>query len=526
MRKILHAAVPVALAIVATTANADDGSATLYGILDTAIANIAHGLNFDDNHPVANNPNVTKGTQAVTGMLNGGMSATRWGMKGDEDLGAGFKAVFLLEQGFNVGSGNVSNAVRSLANNSASGPGMSADSAISGQFFNRGAYAGLSSATWGTLTAGRHQSFFLDNIASFDPMMGSQAFSPIGFSGTYGGGGATDDSRVDNSLKYKIAAGDFTLGALYKFGGIAGISTAATAYELNAVYASGPLSGQLGYQGFKDAFAISNAAGGVTDGKRVLESLVAQLPGEWPAGIDRVEFVCRGRRRDPGNATEFVEGAQREIACRDLVFQTVVDPAVVRGTAAAIGAREADGREGLRAHHGIEAGDVVEEEALVAASGQCSPGGRRQACVGAAVEELPGNRAVGGHAGTGRGIVGQAPHGVADIAAADVEALLQEEHGLEPCAQVLVPLHAPAGCRHAAIEHAGHRLGAFRDVWIIGDRVVVIEIKPVRNIRNGCVEDAVEGGAAVVGVRSSRHDGQSDRYGGMQNFAQFQLQDP
>ena len=264
MRKILHAAVPVALAIVATTANADDGSATLYGILDTAIANIAHGLNFDDNHPVANNPNVTKGTQAVTGMLNGGMSATRWGMKGDEDLGAGFKAVFLLEQGFNVGSGNVSNAVRSLANNSASGPGMSADSAISGQFFNRGAYAGLSSATWGTLTAGRHQSFFLDNIASFDPMMGSQAFSPIGFSGTYGGGGATDDSRVDNSLKYKIAAGDFTLGALYKFGGIAGISTAATAYELNAVYASGPLSVQLGYQGFKDAFAISNAAGGGT----------------------------------------------------------------------------------------------------------------------------------------------------------------------------------------------------------------------------------------------------------------------
>ena len=82
---------------------------------------------------------------------------------------------------------------------------MSADSAISGQMINRGAYVGLSSNTWGTLTAGRQQSFFLDNIAIFDPMMDSQAFSPIGISGKYGAGGSTDDSRVDNGVKYRIA---------------------------------------------------------------------------------------------------------------------------------------------------------------------------------------------------------------------------------------------------------------------------------------------------------------------------------
>ena len=194
-------------------------------------------------------------------MLNGGLSATRFGLKGQEDMGGGLKAVFLLEDGFNLGSGAISNAAQGLANNTANGPNMSADSAVAGQFFNRGAYVGLASNDYGTLTLGRQQSFFLDNIAQFDPMTGSQAFSPLGFSGTYGGGGATEDSRADNSLKYRLTLGDVTVGALYKLGGVAGSSGAQSAYEVNAVYASGPVAFELGYQAFKDAFAMANAAG-------------------------------------------------------------------------------------------------------------------------------------------------------------------------------------------------------------------------------------------------------------------------
>ena len=260
-RKSLLRFAPLALAAVVGSAFADDSSVTLYGTLDEAIAYINHALNFDPYHPVANNPTVTKGTQSATGILNGGMSATKWGLKGQEDMGGGLKGVFLLEEGFNLASGQISNAAIGLANNKSTGPNMSADSAISGQFFNRGAYAGLSSNTWGTVTAGRQQSFFLDNIAIFDPLLGSQAFSPIGFSGKYGGVGDTDNSRVDNSVKYRLALGDFDLGALYKFGGVAGSNSAQGAWELNAVYASGPIAVQLGYESFKDAFAISNNTG-------------------------------------------------------------------------------------------------------------------------------------------------------------------------------------------------------------------------------------------------------------------------
>ena len=261
MRKSLVRLAPLALYAMVGAAFADDSGVTVYGILDTALGNIEHALDFDGYHPVANNPNVTHGTDSATGLFNGAMSATRWGIKGQEDMGGGLKALFLLESGFNVGSGNLSNAAEGLANNKSTGPNMSADSAISGQFFSRGAYVGLSSTSWGTLTAGRQQSFFLDNITVFDPLMGSQVFSPIGFSGSYGGGGYTDDSRVDNSLKYKLNAGDFSLGALYKFGGVAGSFSAQNAYELNGIYASGPLAVQLGFQKFDDAFSLSNASG-------------------------------------------------------------------------------------------------------------------------------------------------------------------------------------------------------------------------------------------------------------------------
>ena len=244
-----------------------DSSVTFYGTLDAGVAEVSHSLNFDSDHPVAINPTATKtGNTSATGMFNGGISQSRIGVKGDTVLPCGdWKALFLLESAINVPSGNVSNAALSMAQNKSAGPNMSADSAISGQLFARGAYFGVSSATYGTLTLGRHTSFMLDVVPGYDALQGAQLFTPIGFSGSYGGGGATDDSREDNSVKYRVKVGDFNFGFLHKFGGVSGASSAQSANQLIFGYEK-KLSDtqsfgiQAIYQANTDAFSVSNPA--------------------------------------------------------------------------------------------------------------------------------------------------------------------------------------------------------------------------------------------------------------------------
>ena len=244
------------------TAFADDSSVTLYGTLDASVANIQHSYTFDPNMVSEANPLIVHATQSATGMFSGGLTPSKWGIKGQEDMGGGVKGIFLLESAINIGTGTLSNAAEALTHSGAEGPNAAADSAINGQLFSRGAYVGISSSDYGQLTLGRHPTFFLDDIGQTDPMLGSYAFSPIGYSGAYGGGGLTDDSRVDNSLKYKVGFGDFTLGLLYKFGGVSGSSSAQGAYQVNGSYVSGPLGVYLGYQQFKDAFSISGSTVG------------------------------------------------------------------------------------------------------------------------------------------------------------------------------------------------------------------------------------------------------------------------
>jgi predicted porin len=325
---------PLALCACVGSAFADDSSVTLYGTLDTAVANIQHSLNFDPLAVVSANPTISgqHGTSSATGLFNGAMSASRWGIKGQEDMGGGLKAVFLLESGINLPSGNLSNGAGSLARNNAdTGPATGLDSAVSGQLFSRGAYAGLSSTDYGTLTVGRQQSFFLDNVAIFDPLLGSQAFSPLGFSGSYGGGGYTDDSRVDNSLKYKVSISDFTLGLMYKFGGVAGSTSAQSAYQINAVYATGPFAVQAGYEEFKDAFSLANSG---TDtikataadtksfmvaGKFSFDPMFS-VPLTVRAGFEREEF---NNPSDPGTAAVGATPATGDQAVTSLFNQTV-----------------------------------------------------------------------------------------------------------------------------------------------------------------------------------------------------------
>ena len=65
---------------------------TIYGVADAAIGIGEHGDND------------------FQGVVNGILSGSRIGFRGTEDLGNGLKAVFTLEQGFNIDNGNSSSS--------------------------------------------------------------------------------------------------------------------------------------------------------------------------------------------------------------------------------------------------------------------------------------------------------------------------------------------------------------------------------------------------------------------------------
>jgi GBP family porin len=291
LRKSIISLAPLALVAAVGTAFADESSVTLYGVVDVGVGNIEHSANFDPNFgsgivPI-NQKSTSGGTSAksATGMFNGGLSADRWGLRGQEDLGGGMKAIFNVESAFSITNGTVSNAAQSLAHNTAAGPNISSDSAVSGQLFSRAANAGLS-GDFGTVTFGRNVSFFVENIAQFDPQSAAQLFSPIGFSGSIGGGGGyTDNTRVDSSIKYRKSVGDFTLGALYKVSGISGSIRAQSATQLNVVYTHGAFAGTFGYEKYKDAFSVANAASAVPGNAAVgTVSATAADSTDWMLG--------------------------------------------------------------------------------------------------------------------------------------------------------------------------------------------------------------------------------------------------
>ena len=171
------------LSAFAGVAQADDSYVQLYGILDVAVGSVTNQYDASATFPASVNPySKTQATGAVTGMFNGGISDSRWGLKGAEDLGGGLKAIFVLESGFNAPTGALNNAAGALAT-SANGTtynkvNSSANSSLNGQLFNRQAWIGLSDAKYGTLTAGRNYSPFYDIAVSYDPVQNAQLFSP------------------------------------------------------------------------------------------------------------------------------------------------------------------------------------------------------------------------------------------------------------------------------------------------------------------------------------------------------------
>jgi len=152
-------------------------------------------------------------------LRSGAHTASRWVLKGAEDLGAGLKANFQLEQGFNIDDGTPSGTRQ----------------------FHRQAWVGLSGA-FGALQLGR-QTTTIDNMYAEHDTLPLSGYSAALYA--FNAGAYTNLSRIDNVVYYKTPAmGGFSAGGLWAPGenknGAPG--TLKNLTGLQALYTNGPLS--------------------------------------------------------------------------------------------------------------------------------------------------------------------------------------------------------------------------------------------------------------------------------------------
>jgi predicted porin len=168
------------------------------------------------------------------------MGQSRVGLQGVEPLVEGLSAVFQAETFFNPQSGEVANALKSLAVNngrSATTQSIGVDGSSAGQAFQT-AFVGLKSAQFGTLTFGRQVTLLNEGTIKYDPNYNATAFGLLGASNTYSGAGSSEDNRLDSTLKYSV---DYQylvhLAALYKFNGSNGAANTAVQADIGGEYA-------------------------------------------------------------------------------------------------------------------------------------------------------------------------------------------------------------------------------------------------------------------------------------------------
>ncbi len=198
-----------------------NGRLEVYGILDVGLGYLEHSYGASEVlASTVNSYNLNSSPHSFTGLYTGGASMSRLGLQGEFNFGSGRQAFFRLESAINVTTGVLSNNGQAIYDNIQRLHSANSASAINGQAFARAAYLGASDPAWGSLELGRVVNFSLDQTARYDPLQAALLYSPIGYSGGIGGGlGATENSRLDEGVRYENAVGPVRFGAEYKFAG-------------------------------------------------------------------------------------------------------------------------------------------------------------------------------------------------------------------------------------------------------------------------------------------------------------------
>ncbi|MBH2020412.1 MAG: porin [Burkholderiales bacterium] len=343
----------IALAVLAASGAAmAQSSVTLYGIADAWI-----GSQQTNGVTVVNGNKLATTELRQTGVNSGGLSSSRWGLKGSEDLGGGLKAIFALESGINVDTGGSSDSTR---------------------LFDRQAFVGLTSG-FGTVSLGRQNgayesvrgTFFSaqGNSPSFDATNGKQfskanidavsayevagalatpvqaaaaaaALNTKGVAASRIGAWAGYQARVDNSIRYATPSiSGFQAAVVYGFGENKTPTTDATKNaSISLSYANGPIGVAVVHQNDElspDFHMKNTGVGGYYDfgvAKAFLAYNQAKYDGlakqnEWAVGVRAplgattlVAQYAQSKGDDLGKNTSFGLSAEYSLSKRTTAY--------------------------------------------------------------------------------------------------------------------------------------------------------------------------------------------------------------
>ncbi|NUO84657.1 MAG: porin, partial [Cupriavidus sp.] len=168
----------MALMLACPLAAAAQSSVTLYGVADINVEYV----NRVGAVPVAANGFNPGAGDKVFRMASGGLSGSRWGLRGMEDLGNGWQASFVLESGFGVDNGALQQG---------------------GRLFGRQAFVALRHAGLGQLSLGRQYTSIFEALANFSPTAYATQYEPVVLQ-------AGANFREDNTVKYTGQFGPLT----------------------------------------------------------------------------------------------------------------------------------------------------------------------------------------------------------------------------------------------------------------------------------------------------------------------------
>lgn len=235
-------------------------STQFYGLIDAGVEYVNHA-----------GPD---GGSAVK-VISGGKNTSRWGFRGSEDLGGGLKAVWNLEGGILMDTGESDGAV-----------------------FKRQAYVGLDGEL-GRIVIGRSFTTTYELVIKFDP---------LGFAPNYSwatGGSATGPSKYgmttqfDNLIKYTGKSGGFTYGATLGLGEQDG-STA----DGRKIAVGGSWFGkQLGLMASWERINGNAPVAGIARD----DSTAFHLGADYRSGDWRYTAGMRGYQRDAGGSNSGAE---------------------------------------------------------------------------------------------------------------------------------------------------------------------------------------------------------------------------